>query len=265
VSFSATFCLGLGTHLLLAQETADSRDTDRALIHLIGPISPPPLEAASPSPSPTTQSRISQEKIIRFPAAGAVRVSALENRDGFLELKFADQDSERSLLTSYLGSPRWNWTSDPKYADLNPKLRFKAISVHGLPSPLVVGIAMNPGVSDSGWEAVAVGVVNGQLEQLTYESLETSNEGGFFFGDLGHGMGLGAAQWDFIWGEGEGHPPPHKYEIKLYKWSGRRFEWEKVIRTRKQYDSPQAALSAYGFRFVDVREMFPDWGDIASW
>jgi hypothetical protein len=212
--------------------------------------------------SPEGYSLISQEATVRFPQIGNVRVRAHEEFKKYLKLEFIDPRSGDDIHTSYLGNFDWNWTNNVEW---NPKLRFKVISVKGLPDPLVVGIAMNPGGSDSGWEAVAVGVVNGQLEQLNYETLQTSNEGGFYFGDLGHGLGLGAAQWDFVWGEDEGHPPPHKYEVKLFKWNGWRFEWEKVFRTGRKYNSAQKALRAYGYHFVDIRTKFPDWADVAEW
>jgi len=230
---------------------------------MIPPV-PEPLLVANPSPTPVVNSisKISQEEVIRFPQIGAVRVSAHEGRE--LELTFVDAKSGKQILTSSLGDYHWYRSDDPADADWTPKLRFKVISIKGLPDPLVIGIAMDPGVSDSAWEAVAIGVVNGELERLNFETLEASNEGGFFFGDLGHGLGLGAAQWDFVWGEDECHPPPHKYEMKLYKWNGRRFEWEKVIRTRRQYNSPQKALLAYGFHFGNVRDLIPEWAGIVG-
>ena len=130
---------------------------------------------------------------------------------------------------------------------------------------MVISIVLSSGGSDSGWEASAAGVVNGQLQELTYEHLRTSDEGGFFFGDLGHGIGPGAAQWDFVWGEDEAHVSPHRYEITLYKWNGWRFEWYRVFRTRSKYFSGRAALRANGLHYVDIRKSFPGWSDIDSW
>ena len=263
ISVTATFCLSLGIHNLLHTKSAASRAFDQARSEVTA-LTKPPVKPIKESSAENT-SRISQEAIVRFPEIGEVRVCAHEDFGKSLRLTFIDQESGRELLSTYFGSSNWNWNNDATTADWNPKLRFRSISVKGLPNPLVIGIAMNPGGSDSAWEAVAVGVVNGRLEPLTYETMQTSNEGGFFFGDLGHGIGFGAAQWDFVWGEDEGHPPPHKYEVKLYKWNGWRFEWERVFRTRRKYDSPQKALRAYGFNFMDAREMFPEWADVASW
>ena len=257
---ASTFCLGAGVDSLVRAGLKNSLSGDRLYAGISADLSPTSFTTLA---TPTTNnSRISQEAIVRFPKIGDVRVCANEDFGKELRLTFTDQRSGKELLSNYYGSSNWNWSDDASTVDWNPKLRFKTISVKGLPSPLVIAIAMNPGASDSAWEAGAVGVVDGQLQILTYETMATSNDGGFFFGDLGDGVGPGAAQWDYVWGEGESHPPPHKYEVKLFKWNGRRFEWYKVFRTRRQYNSANAALNAYGLGLKDVRSTFPEWTDL---
>jgi len=238
ITFTATSCLSVCIHFLLPAKSIASHAIDQIECGLVG-LSKVPVKSDNRS-SATSNSRISQEEIVRFPQIGAVRVRANEEVGRDLTLTFINQKSENEIQSYDFGS-YWNWSKDTTDGDWHPKIRFKGISIRGLPNPLVIGIAMDPGVSDSAWQAVAFGVVDGQLQLLTFEKMETSNEGGFFFGDLGKGLGLGAAQWDFVWGEEEGHPPPHKYEVRLSKWNGRRFEWEKVIRTRGRYNSPQKA------------------------
>jgi hypothetical protein len=262
ISFTTTLCLGAGIHGLLHTKSATSRAFDQVRSEVTALPSSPvkPISEFSAE----SASRVSQEEIIRFPEIGNVRVRANEDFGKGLRLTFFDPKSGGELLTAYFGSSNWNWSGGSTAAESNPKLRFKAISIRGFPNPLIVGIAMNPGVSDSGWETAAVGVVNGELQRLTYETMETSNEGGFFFGDLGPGLGLGAAQWDFVWGEDEGHMGPHKYEVKLSKWNGRRFEWFKVFRTTREYEFGEDALRAHGYHFVDVKGMFPDWPGVDS-
>ena len=263
---TSTFCIGLVADALLHTKIEDSQsDKHSTTASTTSTVLPPAIPSPTKSIDDASPDSISQESIVRFPQIGDVRVCAHDDFGKTPRLTFIDQKSGREILSAYVGSFAWPW-SDKAAAELNPKLRFKAISVKGLPDPLVIGIAINPGVSDSAWQAVAVGLVDGNLEVLTYETMETSNEGGFFFGDLGHGIGLGAAQWDFVWGEDEGHPPPHKYEVKLFKWNGWHFEWYKVFRTARTYNSPKAALKAYGLRFKDVRLMFPEWTDLeTSW
>lgn len=200
--------------------------------------------------------RVSQEAVIKMPKIGKVRIQAFEPLGDGPEFVFSDADSGKEILAEYFYDNGLNERS---------QTRFKIISVKQFAGPLIISIGMNPGGSDCGWEASIAGVVNGRLEQLTYEHLQTSNDGGFFIGDLGHGVGFGVAQWNFVWGEGEGHPPPHKYEITLYKWNGWRFEWHRMFRTRSRYNSARAALRAYGLKYVDIRKSFPEWSDLESW
>lgn len=143
--------------------------------------------------------------------------------------------------------------------------RFKIISTKQFSGPLIVAIAMAPGGSDCAWEMSVAAAVNGKLEELTYEHLETSDEGGFFVGDLGNRVGFGVAQWDFVWGEDEAHVSPHQYEIKIYKWNGGRFEWFRVFRTPAKYNSGRAALRASRLNYIDIRKTFAAWSDVEDW
>lgn len=260
-----TFCLGVGLYVLTAAKPEEPPGHTRSQIATRAVSQSPPSLANNGDSSLKGASRVSQQSIITFPQIGKVHVSAHEDFGNSPILTFDDPKSGREILNAYVGRLDCPSLSDPGAASLNPRLRFKAISIRGLPQPLVIGVAICPGVSDSAWEAVAVGVVDGRLERLTFETMETSDEGGFFFGDLGQGIGVGAAQWDFVWGEDESHPPPHKYQIKMLKWDGRRFEWYKVVRTDKKYNSSDAALRASGFHFKDVRLGFPQWADLDSW
>lgn len=205
--------------------------------------------------------RISQESVINVRGIGRLRICAHEDFGSAPKLVFTDATSGEELLSVPMGGYQWISRED---VAVNPKLRFKIVTIKGFSSPLIIGVAINPGGSDSAWEAVAIGVVSGRLEALTYEHLTTSDEGGFFFGDLGHDVGFGAAQWDFVWGEDESHVSPHQYEIKLYKWNGWRFEWYKVFRTAS-HNSGQEALQAQGLHYVDIRKSFPEWSDREAW
>lgn len=200
--------------------------------------------------------RVNQVSVIKLPRIGPVRIQAFEPLGDGEELLVTDAGSGKEILSVYLSD--YN-------ADDRSQTRFKVIRLKQFPSPLIIVIGMNPGGSDSAWEASIVGVVKGKLQELTYEHLQTSNDGGFFIGDLGNGVGFGVAQWNFVWGEDEGHPPPHKYEITLYKWNGWRFEWHRVFRTRRKYNSGRAALRAYGLNYTDIRKTFPEWADVETW
>jgi len=213
---------------------------------------------ALPNPSPAPVRQISQEQILNLPRIGRVRIRAFEPLDDSPDFEFTNLLTGKKQLEEYVS---------PSYCGgvHENQSRFIIIRNRCLLSPLVISIVMSPGRSDSGWEATAAGVINGELQELTYEHLRTSDEGGFFFGDLGHSIGYGAVQWDFVWGEDEAHVSPHRYEITLYKWNGWRFEWYRVFRTRSKYFSGRAALRANGLHYVDIRKSFPGWSNIDTW
>src|ERR1700730_2209497 len=175
-----TFCLGLGVDAFLRTKIDNSQDS-QSDEHSTAAITTPTVHPPAISSPPKPIESISQESIVRFPHVGDVRVCAHEDFGKVPRLTFIDQKSGSEILSAYVGSFEWPWSDTD---ELNPKIRFKVISVKGLPDLLVIGLAINPGVSDSAWQAIAVGVVDGRLELLTYETMEASNEGGFFFGDL---------------------------------------------------------------------------------
>jgi hypothetical protein len=220
------------------------------------------ITAAVAGETKRSRTRISQQSDVYFKDIGLVTISAREDIGTTPRLVFTNE-SGQNVYEAYVHSD-WEYLDDD-HSGLNPSLRFTVQNLRGITSPLVIAVAMQPGGSDNAWESFAVGVVDGRFAQLTFEHLKTDDDGGFFFGDLGNGIGPGAAQWNFIWGEDEGHPPPHRYEIRLYKWNGRRFEWESVRRTRGQFNCARDAVNALGFHFADMRANFTDWSYLADW
>jgi len=205
----------------------------------------------APTPAPIQEAanvepmRVAQREVVRMPGVGLVRVTAYEGDEETL-LVFEDAATGEKLesFTTASGSH-------------GPTLRFTLVHADGLPDPMVVGLAVSPGGSDSDWGATAFAAVGGELRRVTgFEALRAGDRGGFYFGDLGGGLGPGAAVWNDVWDlDYEGHPSPHRYEVKLYKWSRarKRFEWHRVFRTRGKFDSGEAALSSVGLYFTDVR------------
>lgn len=203
--------------------------------------------------------RISQEETIEFAQLGKVRIIANESFGENLHLEFTEAESNKNLLSvTFYGNLDDMFKPTPEFKYTNPKLRFKVISIKGIPNPLVIAMAMAPGGSDCFWEAAAIGAVDGKLKELTTERLTTAEQGGFFFGNLGRGRGPGAAVWKFIWADDEGHGGSHQYEVKLYTWNkaGGRFEWNRVFRTKGKFDSGEAALHGSNLHFVDIRDSF---------
>lgn len=198
-----------------------------------------------------------QEEVLNMKGVGRVRVTAYERSKGFALLKFTDASTGKELFNEYCG----------RGDGFRVLLRFKVVRLEGLPGPLVLAVAMSPGGSDSSWEASVIGAAQGDIQRLTYERLTTSNQGGFFVGDLGGGLGPGAAAWCFIWGEDEGHYQEHQYEVTLYKWSAAqaRFRWHKTLRTKGEFDSGERAMRSLGLRFTDLRKTFPEFAEMEEW
>jgi hypothetical protein len=207
----------------------------------------PPVKTEEPEAKPA---RVGQQEVVTFPGVGRVRVTAYETDGLEARLVFERVDTGNKLIDINMGNEAPGLS-----------LRFRVMHVKGLPDPLVVGVSVMPGGSDSGWEAVAFGVVGGELKHLTRsEVLQSGDRGGFYFGDLGGGRGVGAAVWDFVWDfDNEGHPSAHQYEIKLCKWNRweARFEWERVLRTPGKFYSYKPALRSVGLRFKDIRRGMP--------
>lgn len=210
-----------------------------------------------------SRTRISQRRDVYFEGIGLVTVSAHEDIGETPKLVLTSASSGAKLFEAYVQSDLVSQGDD--LPGLNPTLRFTVQTLKGFHSPVVIAVAMEPGGSDDGWESFAVGLVDGSFAQVTFDHLRTNDDGGFFFGDLGNGIGVGAAQWNFVWGEDESHPPPHRYEIKLYKWNGRRFEWDRVLRTRVQLNCARDAVRALGFHFSDMRASFSEWAFLGDW
>ncbi len=228
------------------------------------PATPPP---AAPSTYAEAPRRVGQEETVAFRGLGRVKITAYEPVEeskpltigGHPGLVFTDAATGRELADI--------WFSWEGHAT-NVQVRFKVLHLEGLPDPLVVGVALTPGGSDSSWEAIPVGPVNGELRNLAQEMLTTGNQGGFFFGDLGKGIGPGAAAWEFIWDfESETHYQEHQYEMKLYRWNPKnlRFEWYKVLRTDELVYPAREAPRSLGFSFDDVRKKFPDFADVEEY
>lgn len=212
-----------------------------------------PSRPALPEPR-AKPSRVAQQEAVEMPGVGRVKVTAYET-DEDTRLVFEEADTGRELLSVTMADDA-----------LNPSLRFKAMHLKGLPDPTVVGVAVSPGGSGETDELVAVASVGGELKALTRnDSFTASGRGGFHFGELGRGDGLGLAVWDYVWDyDYEAHVSPHRYEVRLYRWNkgAGRFEWARVFRTAGRFDSDAEALRSVGRRFRDVREGVPEFGEV---
>lgn len=218
-----------------------------------------PQQTYAQTPAPVTEAaaaagpaRVAQQAVVGMPGVGRVRVTAYET-EGDTRLVFEDYDSGKELRSSTMAG-----------GSLNPRLRFKVTRVRGLPDLTVVAVAVSPGGSGSGYEMEAFAPVGGRIQELTCAGSFTTDEmGGFYIGDLGRGVGLGAAVWQDL-DERGAHHDPHRYKITFYKWDDvdAQFELNKTITTRQEFDSDRAALRSAGLSFKDVREDAPEFNSL---
>lgn len=224
---------------------------------------PPAAPADDDDESPPSLPRVTQTLIVRFPRLGLVCVRAVENFGERVRVEFADYETGQVIAHFPAdGAESFFFTPRPGVTFTNPFLRLKVLRLEGLPQPLIIAVAVTPGGSGCGFNAMIIGEVGGRLKRLTREPLMTSNLGGLFVGDLGGGRGLGAAAWDYIWDFGsEGHYSAHRYEIKLYPFDPRRreFRWGGELRsTRKHGGQGDGALAEFGLKYVDLLQDIHD-------
>jgi hypothetical protein len=218
------------------------------------PFVSPTVAPPQPTPTPDKTPRISQQEIVNFPGIGRVRISAVETFAESLHLEFRDADTGKLLDSEYF----FGEEAEEDNVE-SPYLRFRVLHVKGLPDPLVVGMSARPAADHDDWKSIAVGAVNGSFRELTSEQLEGTDQGGFYYGNLGHGRGLGTVSWEFVYGN-EGHPDPHQYELKVYKWNPKTtsFEWYQVLRTRGKFSDGEKAVRSLGFNVRDMGLGYPD-------
>jgi hypothetical protein len=208
-------------------------------------------EAPPPQKKGTTK-EVPQERLVKFPGIGSVSVRVIEADKKLPRLQFSDSASRKILLTVPVGTP------DP---DRQLVLRFKELSISGLPAPIIIAMALDEGGSGCRFDAVAIGAVKGRLVLLTQTPLQAGERGGIHLGKLGRGRGSGIAVWNFIWGDGESHADPHRYEVTFFPWSAGKVRFVKggKLRTRSRHERGEAALSELQLLFVNL--LLPDFAD----
>jgi hypothetical protein len=133
---------------------------------------------------------------------------------------------------------------------------------HGLPLPLILVVAVTPGVSGHGFTATLIGEVGGRLKVLTEGPLGAGNQSGIYVGDLGAGRGVGLALWSPIWDTGcEGHYSAHRIEVELYPFDSRRGRFRKgrVLTSKGKYGGHgEGALEELRLSYTDLFQDMPD-------
>lgn len=192
-----------------------------------------------------------QTQIIQFSEMRA-RVSAVETLNAPLRLVFSTVSTGRELFAfDYKDEAKEFYKPEDFNSLINAFLRFRTVSVEDLPSPLVLGVAVNPGGSDHGFMTHVFGEDGGVFKRLTPESLHTAIAGGVHLGDLGAERGKGVALWNSVWADDEAHTAPHRYEVRLYPYdaASRTFVKGETLVTKNKHAGDRAALDELKLSF----------------
>lgn len=213
------------------------------------------LQVESEAPPPqrkSTTKEVTQERLVKFPGIGSVSVRVIEADKKLPRLQFSDSVSRKTLLSVPVGTPD---------ADRQLVLRFKEISISGLPAPIILAVAVDEGASGCHFDAVVIAALKGRLELLTQRPLQAGEGGGIHVGNLGRGRGSGIAVWNYIWADGEAHADPHRYEVTFFPWSAGKSRFIKggKLITRSKHEGGKAALSELKLSFVNL--LLPDFDD----
>jgi hypothetical protein len=210
-------------------------------------------------------SNVAQSATVNFPGLGTVSVKALEPEGHLPQILITERPAGRQLLLTDVG------TSDPEgrhsyvihhdWRASCPRVRFRVQNVTGMPSPLILAIAIRPGGSDCRYAATIIGAVDGQLKVLTPDQLWSNAEGGFYVGDLGRRRGYGLVRWNFVWGD-EAHYQPHRYEVSIFRFDAAESRFKLVQKTtsHRKYHTGEEWLAEMGLNCRNVLRNFPDLG-----
>lgn len=197
-------------------------------------------------PDADSKPKFVQSSIINFPKSGRVIVQAREQVGEFPEMIFVSAKTGKVLLRSSVKDKslipdNGDWTQ--------PHLGFHIIRSASLIGPAIMAVGACPGGSDNGFSLTVFGEVAGKLSQLNDKPLSTSNQGGYYLGNLSKNLGYGLAVWDFIWGNGTGecHYCKHRYEIEIYKLEDGKLKRTLRRASRKRYDSEKGVESLHEF------------------
>jgi len=157
--------------------------------------------------------------------------------------------------------------NNDKFAYTNPFLRFRIYKLKGLPSPVIVAVAVSPGGTDFGYQIKIIGEKNGAITTLTHDSIDLTIQDGFYLGHINTKYGNGMIIWKNIWGENESHYEPHRYQLQIYKWDSRgtSFQLIESFDTKNKFKHGCSALRAYQLPCKNFRdEIVPVEQDVST-
>jgi hypothetical protein len=205
----------------------------------------------------TTDPVVVQSEVVYFPGLGEIIVEAIEQVGHFPKLVFRAKSSKRVLLQSTLTDPDRFLIPQGGYAT-DPFLRFQVINVPRIRSPFIMAVAVTPGGSDCGFSGAMYGLASGKIARLFDGLLDSTIQGGLYFGKLNAQLGYGFVGWYYDGSEGA-HYDQHRYWVTVYQLKGERLIKVHRRLTRHKYvlDNSDKAPLEFGFRVTDQRSQIP--------
>src|SRR3989442_7277195 len=149
-------------------------------------------------------------------------------------------DGTSALRVAFFGGER----------QFNGYIRLREIRPAGMPTPLLLAVAVTTGGSDSLFETALIGEVEGRVIDLWPRHWQTNILDDLCVGPLGPNKSIGVAAFTFTWGgdAGESHYAPHHYKMTLYQWQGSRFMLDGTQLTSRRGPPLTDAAKELGFR-----------------
>ncbi len=135
-------------------------------------------------------------------------------------------------------------------SQFNGYVRLREIHPAGMPTPLLLAVAVTSGGSDSHFETALIGEVAGRVIDLWPQHWQTSILDDLCVGSLGPSKPIGVAVFNFTWGgdTGESHYAPHRYRVTLYKWLGKKLVMDGAQSNSRRVPAWTDAAKELGFR-----------------
>jgi hypothetical protein len=191
-------------------------------------------------------------EFVAFPGYGSVKVAVMgDNEKNPLHLVLQNTKGMQILAIPFDPWGERPWPSDD--------LRFKLITIVGTNMPLIAAVALDPGGSDGRFESTLIGVVDGKPQDLLRPHPRVNYEGTVCLTSTGGDKHPDVMAINFMWEDGA-HFNPHRYEITLFSWNGKRYVQTIHKKTKRKYLDWADAAKEYGYSCQSdfVSELYPN-------